>query len=56
MSTATTCVICHQPESTERPGNFYDARATNGMELVHFWVCNACAFKLGPRQGFKDPY
>ena len=56
MAMPPKCVICKQPESRERLGNYYNAVSASGMRLQHFWVCNPCAIPLGPKQGASAEY
>lgn len=50
------CEMCKRPETPTHMGAFYDALGSNGMRLLHFWVCNECAIPLGPRQGVTSEF
>jgi hypothetical protein len=47
------CLSCKQHESGSVTGASYVSNGDNGM-VVSFWMCDACAMKLGPGQGPID--
>jgi len=53
-----TCAICSKTEEAPmRMGADYQVRGEDGT-VLKFWMCNPCAFPLGPQQGpinVQDP-
>jgi hypothetical protein len=47
------CLVCQSIESKKNKGAQYTSNGDNGM-IVSFWLCDACAVKLGPGQGPID--
>jgi|GEM_PF-3897747 len=48
-----TCLSCKKTEGGEVIGSTYTSTGENGM-IVRFWMCDACALKMGPDQGPID--
>jgi hypothetical protein len=50
---ANVCLSCRNMEAAANPGSRYTSNGENTM-IVTFWLCDACAVKLGPGQGPID--
>lgn len=47
------CLSCKKTEGGAVTGASFVSNGDNGM-IVGFWMCDACAMKLGPGQGPID--